>query len=82
MAWALFETGADPEARDGHGQKPLDYAISAANQAFIEAALNAGADRAGGRDALQEAQGETRSCSAFARSPAYRRLMLASARRD
>lgn len=44
VARALFEAGADPEACDGHGRKPLDCAISAANTAFIEAALDAGAD--------------------------------------
>ena len=79
VAAALFEAGADPEACDGHGQKPLDYAITATNTAFIEAALDAGADPAGSGDAFEEAQDEARSCSAFARSPAYRRLMLASA---
>ena len=35
---ALFKAGTDPEACDGHGRKPLDHAISAANDAFIKAA--------------------------------------------
>ena len=82
VAAALFEAGADSEACDGHGRKPLDYAISAANDTFIEAALDAGADPAGSGDAIEEAQDEACSCPAFARSPAYRRLMLASTCRD
>ena len=44
VARALFDAGADPEAREGYGRKPLDYAISSSNAAFIEAALDAGAD--------------------------------------
>ena len=80
VARALFEAGADPEACDGHGQKPLDYAITATNAAFLEAALDAGADPAGSGDAVEEAQDEARSCPVFARSPAYRRLMRAGSR--
>ncbi len=79
VARALFEAGADPEACEGHGQKPLDYAISSANAAFIEAALDAGADPAGSGDAIEEARDIARySCPAFRRTHAYRRLMLAS----
>ena len=81
VARALFEAGADPEACDGYGEKPLDYAIATTNAAFIVAALDAGADPAGGGDAFEEAQDEARSCPAFARSLAYKRLMLASGRR-
>ena len=55
MAAALFEAGADPEACEGYGRKPLDYAINSANAAFIEAALDAGADPAGG-GAFEEAR--------------------------
>ena len=46
VAAALFEAGADPEACDGHGSKPLNYAVNTVNAAFIEAALDAGADDA------------------------------------
>ena len=81
VAAALFEAGADPEACDGHGSKPLDYAVNAVNAAFIEAALDAGADPAGSGDAFEDAQDEARSCPAFARSLAYRRLLLGSVRR-
>ena len=79
VAAALFEAGANPEACEGYGQKPLDYAI---NAAFIEAALDAGADPAGSGDAPDMAQNRARSsCPAFGRTRAYRRLMLASGRR-
>ncbi len=81
VAAALFEAGADLEARDGHGRKPLDYAISAVNDAFIEAALDAGADPAGGGEAVEDARDTARySCPAFGETRAYRRLMLAGAR--
>ena len=83
VARALFEAGADPEACEGYGQKPLDYAISSANAAFIEAALDAGADPAGGGHAIEEARDTARySCPAFGKTRAYRRLMLASWRRS
>ena len=79
VARALFEAGADPEACEGYGQKPLDYAISSVNAAFIEAALDAGADPAGSGDAIEEARDMARySCPAFAETRAYRRLLLAS----
>ena len=75
------DAGADPEACDGHGQKPLDYAIDAVNAAFIDVALDAGADPAGSGDAFGEAQEAAWfSCPAFARTRAYKRLMLAGAR--
>ena len=81
VARALFEAGADPEACDGYGQKPLDYAISSANAAFIEAALDAGADPAGSGDAIEEARDTARhSCRAFGKTRAYRRLMAAGSR--
>ncbi len=79
VARALFEAGADPEACEGYGQKPLDYAISSANDAFIEAALDAGADPAGSGDAIDEARDMARyGCPAFRETRAYRRLMLAA----
>ncbi|MCY4528327.1 MAG: hypothetical protein OXD46_04765 [Chloroflexi bacterium] len=78
---ALFEAGADPEACDGNGRKPLDYAISAANAAFIEAALDAGADPAGSGDAVEDARSTARyGCPAFGKTRAYRRLMRAGSR--
>ncbi|MCY4318119.1 MAG: ankyrin repeat domain-containing protein, partial [Alphaproteobacteria bacterium] len=81
VAAALFEAGADPEACDGHGRKPLDYAISAANDAFIEAALDAGADPAGGGEAVEDAHDQARyGCPAFRKIRAYRRLMRAGSR--
>lgn len=81
MAAALFEAGADSEGCDGHGRKPLDYAISAVNAAFIEAALDAGADPAGSGEAVEDARGTARySCPAFAETRAYRRLMRAGSR--
>ena len=40
----------------GYGQKPLDYAINSVNAAFIDAALDAGADPAGSGDACRDAQ--------------------------
>ena len=82
VAAALFNAGADPEACEGYGQKPLDYAISTVNAAFIDAALDAGADPAGSGDACERAQHRARSsCPAFGRTGAYKRLMLASGRR-
>ena len=60
VAAALFEAGADVEACDGHGRKPRDYAISADNETFIEAALNAGADPAGGGEAVEDARDTAR----------------------
>ena len=78
---ALFEAGADPEIRDGHGGKPLDYAITASNTTFIEAALDAGADPAGGGDAVEDARNMARyGCPAFGETKAYRRLLRAGAR--
>ena len=80
-AKALFEAEADPEACDGHGRKPLDYAISAVNAAFIEAALDAGADPAGSGEAVDDARDTARySCAAFGETRAYRRLMRAGSR--
>ena len=52
VAAALFEAGADPEACDGYGQKPLNYAV---NSAFIDAALDAGADPARNGEAFSDA---------------------------
>ena len=56
VAAALFATGADREACNGYGQKPLDYAVNAINAALIDAALDAGADPAGSGDAPDRAQ--------------------------
>ena len=79
VARALFEAGADPEACDGYGQKPLNYAVNAVNAAFIEAALDAGADPAGNGEAFRDAQAKAQlSCLAFAETRAYNRLLLAS----
>ena len=87
---ALFEAGADPEACDGNGSKPLDYAITAANTAFIDAALDAGADPAGSGDAFEDARDMARRSrdapgwtpeAAFAESRACRRLMEAARKR-
>ena len=81
VARALFEAGADPEACDGYGQKPLDYSVNATNAAFIEAALDAGADPDGSGDAPDIAQNTARSSNPyFGRTQAYKRLMLASGR--
>ena len=81
VARALFEAGADPEVCDGHGSKPFDYAISSANAAFIEAALDAGADPAGGGDAIEDARDTARySCPSFRGTAACKRLMLAGSR--
>ncbi len=83
VALALFEAGADPEACDGYGEKPLNYAVNAVNAAFIEAALDAGADPAGNGEALRDAETKVRlTCPAFGKTRAYRRLRLASALRD
>ena len=77
----LFKAGTDPETCDGHGRKPLDHAISAVNAAFIEAALDAGADPAGSGDAVEDARGTARYfCPVFGETRAYRRLMLAASR--
>ncbi len=81
VAAALFEAGADPEAREGYGRKPLDYAINSANDAFIEVALDAGADPAGGGDAFDRARDAARyGCPAFRETRAYKRLMRAASR--
>ncbi len=81
VARALIDAGADPEACEGYGQKPLDYAISSANAAFIEVALDAGADPDGSGDAIDEARDTARySCPAFGKTRAYRRLLRAGSR--
>ena len=82
VAKALFEAGADPEACEGYGQKPLEYAIGSANAAFIEVALDAGADPTGSGDAIDEARDMARyACPAFRKTRACRRPMLAAWRR-
>lgn len=79
VATALLEVGADPEACEGYGRKPLDYAVSSANDAFVDAALDAGANPAGSGDAVEEARDMVRyGCPAFGKTRAYRRLMLAA----
>ena len=83
VAVALFESGADPEVCDGYGEKSLNYAVNAVNAAFIEAALDAGADPAGNGEAVSDAQAKAQfSCPAFARTQAYKRLLLASGQRS
>ena len=83
VAAAVLEAGADPEICEAYGRKPLDYAVNTANAAFIEAALDAGADPAGSGDAIDEARDMARyACPAFKETRAYKRLMLASWRRD
>ena len=82
VARALFEAGADPEACDGYDQKPLDYAISSANDAFIEAALDAGADPRPAA-AMPSTRRETRRATPVlpsGKTRAYRRLMTAGSR--
>ena len=81
VAAALFEAGADPEARDGYGEKPFNYAVNAVNAAFIEAALDAGADPAGNGEAFRDAEAKVRlTCPAFGETRAYRRLLRARIR--
>ena len=88
----LVAQGADPDALDaggctplhyaawnnGYGEKPLNYAVNAVNAAFIEAALDAGADPAGNGEAFRDAEAKVRlTCPAFAETRAYRRLLRA-----
>ena len=81
VAAALFEAGADPEACDGHGSKPLNYAVNTVNAAFIEAALDAGADPDGNGEAFRDAQAKVEfSCPAFGETRAWRRLLRARLR--
>lgn len=73
----LVACGADPNARDAGGCTPSHYA------AFIEAALDAGADPAGNGEAFRDAQAKAQfSRPAFAATRAYKRLLLAFGRRD
>ena len=81
MAAALFEAGADPDACDGYGQKPLNYSVNAVNATFIEAALDAGADPAGNGEAFRDAEAKVRlTCPAFGETRAYRRRLRARLR--
>ncbi len=81
VAAALFEAGADPEACDGYGEKPLNYAVNAVNAAFIEAALDAGADPAGNGEVFRDAEAKVRlTCLPFAETRAYKRLLRARLR--
>ena len=81
VAAALFEVGADPDACDGYGQKPLNYAVNAVNAAFIEAALDAGADPVGNGEAFRDAEAKVRlTCPAFGEPRAWRRLSRARLR--
>ena len=58
-----------------------NYSISAVNAAFIEAALDAGADPAGSGEAVETARGTARySCPSFGKTRVYRRLMWAGSR--
>ena len=81
VAAALVEAGADPEACDGYGEKPINYAVNAVNAAFIEAALDAGADPAGNGATFRDAEAKVRlTCPTSAETPAYRRLLRARLR--